>query len=167
MAKKKSKKINWGGGAGFYDPSTKTKINSSVKNEQYKKSLEKKNTTSTTKNNNNKSSESPKNTPTAKSGGGSSSTQKSGIEVRNQKQAQREAKIAENHQKLYEVNPFKSSNKSVNKAIQTSIDQNAMRNGNKTSDADAKAKIQNEVFKQNVRNLKSLSIMQRQQFQMQ
>ena len=149
MAKKKSKKINWGGGAGFYDPSTKTKINSSVKNEKYKKSLEKKNTTSTTKNNN-KSSESPKNTPTAKSGGGSSSTQKqkSGIEVRNQKQAQREAKIAENHQKLYEVNPFKSSNKSVNKAIQTSIDQNAMRNGNKTSDADAKAKIQNEVFKQ-------------------
>lgn len=147
MAKKKSKKINWGGGAGFYDPSTKTKINSSVKNEQYKKSLEKKNTTSTTKNNN-KTSESPKNTPTAKSGGGSSSTQKSGIEVRNQKQAQREAKIAENHQKLYEVNPFKSSNKSVNKAIQTSIDQNAMRNGNKTSDADAKAKIQNEVFKQ-------------------
>lgn len=150
MAKKKSKKINWGGGAGFYDPSTKTKINSSVKNEQYKKSLEKKKTTSTTKNNNNKSSESPKNTPTAKSGGGSSSTpkQKSGIEVRNQKQAQREAKIAENHQKQYEVNPFKSSNKSVNKAIQTSIDQNAMRNGNKTSDADAKAKIQNEVFKQ-------------------
>lgn len=150
MAKKKSKKINWGGGAGFYDPSTKTKINSSVKNEQYKKSLEKKNTTSTTKNNNSKSSESPKNTPTAKSSGGSSSTpkQKSGIEVRNQKQAQREAKIAENHQKLYEVNPFKSSNKSVNKAIQTSIDQNAMRNGNKTSDADAKAKIQNEVFKQ-------------------
>lgn len=147
MAKKKSKKINWGGGAGFYDPSTKTKINSSVKNEQYKKSLEKKNTTSTTKNNN-KSSESPKNTPTAKSGGGSSSTPKSGIEVRNQKQAQREAKIAENHQKLYEVNPFKSSNKSVNKAIQTSIDQNAMRNGNKTSDADVKAKIQNEVFKQ-------------------
>lgn len=147
MAKKKSKKVNWGGGAGFYDPSTKTKINSSVKNEQYKKSLEKKKTTSTTKNNN-KSSESPKNTPTAKSGGGSSSTQKSGIEVRNQKQAQREAKIAENHQKLYEVNPFKSSNKSVNKAIQTSIDQNAMRNGNKTSDADAKAKIQNEVFKQ-------------------
>lgn len=147
MAKKKSKKINWGGGAGFYDPSTKTKINSSVKNEKYKKSLEKKNTTSTTKNNN-KSSESPKNTPTAKSGGGSSSTPKSGIEVRNQKQAQREAKIAENHQKLYEVNPFKSSNKSVNKAIQTSIDQNAMRNGNKTSDADAKAKIQNEVFKQ-------------------
>lgn len=148
MAKKKSKKINWGGGAGFYDPSTKTKINSSVKNEQYKKSLEKKNTTSTTKNNNNKSSESPKNTPTAKSSGGSSSTPKSGIEVRNQKQAQREAKIAENHQKLYEVNPFKSSNKSVNKAIQTSIDQNAMRNGNKTSDADTKAKIQNEVFKQ-------------------
>lgn len=150
MAKKKSKKVNWGGGAGFYDPSTKTKINSSVKNEQYKKSLEKKKTTSTTKNNNNKSSESQKNTPTAKSGGGSSSTpkQKSGIEVRNQKQAQREAKIAENHQKLYEVNPFKSSNKSVNKAIQTSIDQNAMRNGNKTSDADAKAKIQNEVFKQ-------------------
>lgn len=147
MAKKKSKKINWGGGAGFYDPSTKTKINSNVKNEKYKKSLEKKKTTSTTKNNN-KSSESPKNTPTAKSGGGSSSTQKSGIEVRNQKQAQREAKIAENHQKLYEVNPFKSSNKSVNKAIQTSIDQNAMRNGNKTSDADAKAKIQNEVFKQ-------------------
>lgn len=149
MAKKKSKKINWGGGAGFYDPSTKTKINSSVKNEKYKKSLEKKNTQSTAKNNN-KSSESPKNTPTAKSGGGSSSTQKqkSGIEVRNQKQAQREAKIAENHQKLYEVNPFKSSNKSVNKAIQTSIDQNAMRNGNKTSDADAKAKIQNEVFKQ-------------------
>lgn len=149
MAKKKSKKVNWGGGAGFYDPSTKTKINSSVKNEKYKKSLEKKNTTSTTKNNN-KSSESPKNTPTAKSGGGSSSTpkQKSGIEVRNQKQAQREAKIAENHQKQYEVNPFKSSNKSVNKAIQTSIDQNAMRNGNKTSDADAKAKIQNEVFKQ-------------------
>jgi hypothetical protein len=149
MAKKKSKKINWGGGAGFYDPSTKTKINGNVKNEKYKKSLEKKNTTSTTKNNN-KSSESPKNTPTAKSGGGSSSTpkQKSGIEVRNQKQAQREAKIAENHQKLYEVNPFKSSNKSVNKAIQTSIDQNAMRNGNKTSDADAKAKIQNEVFKQ-------------------
>lgn len=150
MAKKKSKKINWGGGAGFYDPSTKTKINGNVKNEKYKKSLEKKNTTSTTKNNNSKSSESPKNTPTAKSGGGSSSTpkQKSGIEVRNQKQAQREAKIAENHQKLYEVNPFKSSNKSVNKAIQTSIDQNAMRNGNKTSDADAKAKIQNEVFKQ-------------------
>lgn len=150
MAKKKSKKINWGGGAGFYDPSTKTKINSNVKNEKYKKSLEKKNTTSTAKNNNSKSSESPKNTPTAKSGGGSSSTpkQKSGIEVRNQKQAQREAKIAENHQKLYEVNPFKSSNKSVNKAIQTSIDQNAMRNGNKTSDADAKAKIQNEVFKQ-------------------
>lgn len=147
MAKKKSKKINWGGGAGFYDPSTKTKINSSVKNEKYKKSLEKKNTTGTAKNNN-KSSESPKNTPTAKSGGGSSSTQKSGIEIRNQKQAQREAKIAENHQKLYEVNPFKSSNKSVNKAIQTSIDQNAMRNGNKTSDADAKAKIQNEVFKQ-------------------
>ena len=147
MAKKKSKKINWGGGAGFYDPNDKTKINSSVKNEQYKKSLEKKNTKSNTKNNN-KSSESSKNTPTAKSGGGSSSTQKSGIEVRNQKQAQREAKIAENHQKLYEVNPFKSSNKSVNKAIQTSIDQNAMRNGNKTSDADAKAKIQNEVFKQ-------------------
>lgn len=147
MAKKKSKKINWGGGAGFYDPNDKTKINSSVKNEKYKKSLEKKNTTSTTKNNN-KSSESPKNTPTVKSGGGSSSTQKSGIEVRNQKQAQREAKIAENHQKLYEVNPFKSSNKSVNKAIQTSIDQNAMRNGNKTSDADEKAKIQNEVFKQ-------------------
>lgn len=149
MAKKKSKKINWGGGAGFYDPNDKTKINSSVKNEQYKKSLEKKNTKSNTKNNNNnKSSESSKKTPTAKSGGGSSSTQKSGIEVRNQKQAQREAKIAENHQKLYEVNPFKSSNKSVNKAIQTSIDQNAMRNGNKTSDADAKAKIQNEVFKQ-------------------
>lgn len=147
MAKKKSKKINWGGGAGFYDPSDKTTIHGNVKNEQYKKSLEKKNTTSTTKNNN-KSSESPKNTPTAKSGGGSSSTTKSGIEVRNQKQAQREAKIAENHQKLYEVNPFKSSNKSVNKAIQTSIDQNAMRNGNKTSDADAKAKIQNEVFKQ-------------------
>ncbi len=149
MAKKKSKKINWGGGAGFYDPSDKTKINSSVKNEQYKKSLEKKNTTkSSVKTNNNKSSESSKNTPTAKSGGGSSSTPKSGIEVRNQKQAQREAKIAENHQKQYEVNPFKSSNKSVNKAIQTSIDQNAMRNGNKTSDADAKAKIQNEVFKQ-------------------
>lgn len=151
MAKKKSKKINWGGGAGFYDPSDKTTIHGNVKNEQYKKSLEKKKTTSTTKNNNNnKSSESPKNTPTAKSGGGSSSTpkQKSGIEVRNQKQAQREAKIAENHQKLYEVNPFKSSNKSVNKAIQTSIYQNAMRNGNKTSDADAKAKIQNEVFKQ-------------------
>ena len=147
MAKKKSKKINWGGGAGFYDPSDKTTIHGNVKNEQYKKSLEKKNTTSTTKNNN-KSSESPKNTPTAKSGGGSSSTPKSGIEVRNQKQAQREAKIAENHQKLYEVNPFKSSNKSVNKAIQTSIDQNAMRNGNKTSDADAKAKVQNELFKQ-------------------
>lgn len=147
MAKKKSKKINWGGGAGFYDPNDKTKINSSVKNEQYKKSLEKKNSKSNTKNNN-KSSESPKNTPTAKSGGGSSSTQKSGIEVRNQKQAQREAKIAENHQKLYEVNPFKSSNKPVNKAIQTSIDQNAMRYGNKTSDADEKAKIQNEVFKQ-------------------
>ncbi len=146
MAKKKSKKINWGGGAGFYDPNDKTKINSSVKNEQYKKSLEKQNTKRNT--NNNKSSESSKKTPTAKSGGGSSSTQKSGIEVRNQKQAQREAKIAENHQKLYEVNPFKSSNKSVNKAIQTSTDQNAMRNGNKTSDADAKAKIQNEVFKQ-------------------
>lgn len=148
MAKSKSKKINWGGGAGFYDPSDKTKINSSVKNEKYKKSLEKKNTTKSNTKNNNKSSESSKNTPTAKSGGGSSSTQKSGIEVRNQKQAQREAKIAENHQKQYEVNPFKSSNKSVNKAIQTSIDQNAMRNGNKTSDADAKAKIQNEVFKQ-------------------
>lgn len=148
MAKSKSKKINWGGGAGFYDPSDKTKINSSVKNEQYKKSLEKKNTTKSNTKNNNKSSESSKNTPTAKSGGGSSSTPKSGIEVRNQKQAQREAKIAENHQKQYEVNPFKSSNKSVNKAIQTSIDQNAMRNGNKTSDADAKAKIQNEVFKQ-------------------
>lgn len=145
MAKKKSKKINWGGGAGFYDPSDKTTIHGNVKNEQYKKSLEKKNTK-----NNNKSSESPKNTPTAKSGGGSSSTpkQKSGIEVRNQKQEQREAKIAENHQKLYEVNPFKSPNKSVNKAIQTSIDQNAMRYGNKTSDADEKAKIQNEVFKQ-------------------
>lgn len=148
MAKSKSKKINWGGGAGFYDPSDKTKINSSVKNEKYKKSLEKKNTTKSNTKNNNKSSESSKNTPTAKSGGGSSSTPKSGIEVRNQKQAQREAKIAENHQKQYEVNPFKSSNKSVNKAIQTSIDQNAMRNGNKTSDADAKAKIQNEVFKQ-------------------
>lgn len=148
MAKSKSKKINWGGGAGFYDPSDKTKINSSVKNEQYKKSLEKKNTTKSNTKNNNKSSESSKNTPTAKSGGGSSSTPKSGIEVRNQKQAQREAKIAENHQKQYEVNPFKSSNKSVNKAIQTSIDQNAMRYGNKTSDADAKAKIQNEVFKQ-------------------
>ena len=148
MAKSKSKKINWGGGAGFYDPSDKTKINSSVKNEKYKKSLEKKNTTKSNTKNNNKPSESSKNTPTAKSGGGSSSTQKSGIEVRNQKQAQREAKIAENHQKQYEVNPFKSSNKSVNKAIQTSIDQNAMRNGNKTSDADAKAKIQNEVFKQ-------------------
>lgn len=148
MAKSKSKKINWGGGAGFYDPSDKTKINSSVKNEKYKKSLEKKNTTKSNAKNNNKPSESSKNTPTAKSGGGSSSTQKSGIEVRNQKQAQREAKIAENHQKQYEVNPFKSSNKSVNKAIQTSIDQNAMRNGNKTSDADAKAKIQNEVFKQ-------------------
>ena len=146
MAKKKSKKINWGGGAGFYDPNDKTKINSSVKNEQYKKSLEKQNTKRNT--NNNKSSESSKKTPTAKSGGGSSSTQKSGIEVRNQKQAQREAKIAENRQKLYEVNPFKSSNKSVNKAIQTSIDQNAMRYGNKTSDADEKAKIQNEVFKQ-------------------
>ena len=146
MAKKKSKKINWGGGAGFYDPNDKTKINSSVKNEQYKKSLEKQNTKRNT--NNNKSSESSKKTPTAKSGGGSSSTQKSGIEVRNQKQAQREAKIAENHQKQYEVNPFKSSNKSVNKAIQTSIDQNAMRYGNKTSDADEKAKIQNEVFKQ-------------------
>lgn len=146
MAKKKSKKINWGGGAGFYDPNDKTKINSSVKNEKYKKSLEKKNTNNNT--NNNKSSESSKKTPTAKSGGGSSSTQKSGIEVRNQKQAQREAKIAENHQKLYEVNPFKSSNKSVNKVIQTSIDQNAMRYGNKTSDADEKAKIQNEVFKQ-------------------
>lgn len=146
MAKKKSKKINWGGGAGFYDPSTKTKINSSVKNEQYKKSLEKKNT------NNNKSSESPKNTPTAKSGGGSSSTKANtkpnGIQNTNKKMEERSAKIAENHQKLYEVNPFKSSNKSVNKAIQTSIDQNAMRNGNKTSDADAKAKIQNEVFKQ-------------------
>ena len=50
MAKKKSKKINWGGGAGFYDPNDKTKINSSVKNEQYKKSLEKKNTKSNTKN---------------------------------------------------------------------------------------------------------------------
>lgn len=148
MAKSKSKKINWGGGAGFYDPSDKTKINSSVKNEKYKKSLEKKNTTKSNTKNNNKSSESSKNTPTAKSGGGSSSTPKSGIEVRNQKQSQREAKIAENHQKQYEVNPFKSSNKSVNKAIQTSIDQNAMRNGNKTSDADAKAKIQNEVFKQ-------------------
>lgn len=151
MAKKKSKKINWGGGAGFYDPSTKTKINSSVKNEKYKKSLEKKNTTSTTKNNN-KSSESPKNTPTAKSGGGSSSTKANtkpnGIQNTNKKMEERSAKIAENHQKLYEVNPFKSSNKSVNKAIQTSIDQNAMRNGNKTSDADAKAKIQNEVFKQ-------------------
>lgn len=146
MAKKKSKKINWGGGAGFYDPSTKTKINSSVKNEKYKKSLEKKNT------NNNKSSESPKNTPTAKSGGGSSSTKANtkpnGIQNTNKKMAERSAKIAENHQKFYEVNPFKSSNKSVNKAIQTSIDQNAMRNGNKTSDADAKAKIQNEVFKQ-------------------
>lgn len=150
MAKKKSKKINWGGGAGFYDPSDKTTIHGNVKNEKYKKSLEKKTTSTTNNNNNNKSSESPKNTPTAKSGGGSSSTpkQKSGIEVRNQKQVQREAKIAENHQKLYEVNPFKSSNKSVNKAIQTSIDQNAMRNGNKTSDADTKAKIQNEVFKQ-------------------
>lgn len=148
MAKSKSKKINWGGGAGFYDPSDKTKINSSVKNEKYKKSLEKKNTTKSNTKNNNKPSESSKNTPTAKSGGGSSSTPKSGIEVRNQKQAKREAKIAENHQKQYEVNPFKSSNKSVNKAIQTSIDQNAMRNGNKTSDADAKAKIQNEVFKQ-------------------
>lgn len=146
MAKKKSKKINWGGGAGFYDPNDKTKINSSVKNEQYKKSLEKQNTKRNT--NNNKPSESSKKTPTAKSGGGSSSTQKSGIEVRNQKQAHREAKIAENHQKLYEVNPFKSSNKSVNKAIQTSIDQNAMRYGNKTSDADEKAKIHNEVFKQ-------------------
>lgn len=147
MAKKKSKKINWGGGAGFYDPSDKTKINSSVKNEQYKKSLEKKNTK-----NNNKSSESPKNTPTAKSGGGSSSTKvntkPNGIQNTNKKMEERSAKIAENHQKFYEVNPFKSSNKSVNKAIQTSIDQNAMRYGNKTSDADEKAKIQNEVFKQ-------------------
>lgn len=147
MAKKKSKKINWGGGAGFYDPSDKTTIHGNVKNEQYKKSLEKKNTK-----NNNKSSESPKNTPTAKSGGGSSSTKANtkpnGIQNTNKKMEERSAKIAENHQKLYEVNPFKSSNKSVNKAIHTSIDQNAMRNGNKTSDADAKAKIQNEVFKQ-------------------
>ena len=39
MAKKKSKKINWGGGAGFYDPSDKTTIHGNVKNEKYKKSL--------------------------------------------------------------------------------------------------------------------------------
>lgn len=191
MAKKKSKKINWGGGAGFYDPSTKTKINSSVKNEQYKKSLEKKNT------NNNKSSESPKNTPTAKSGGGSSSNYakgntstlkaaskysnnptkqedlsqyvtkpkksdwkiggssaniqtkvKTGIESTNQKMLERSAKIAQNHQNLQQGKTYKSGNASIDKSIQASADQNAMRNGNKTSDADKKAQLQNEVYKQ-------------------
>jgi hypothetical protein len=191
MAKKKSKKVNWGGGAGFYDPSTKTKINSSVKNEQYKKSLEKKNTK------NNKSSESPKNTPTAKSGGGSSSNYakgkrstekaasnynnnptkqedlsqyatkpkksdwkiggssaniqtkvKTGIESTNQKMLERSAKIAQNHQNLQQGKTYKSGNDSIDKSIKASIDQNAMRNGNKTSDADKKAQLQNEVNKQ-------------------
>ena len=192
MAKKKSKKVNWGGGAGFYDPSTKTKINSSVKNEQYKKSLEKKNTK-----NNNKSSESPKNTPTAKSGGGSSSNHakgntstvkatsnynnnpskqedlsqyatkpkksdwkiggssaniqtkvKTGIDSTNQKMLERSAKIAQNHQNLQQGKTYKSGNDSIDKSIKASIDQNAMRNGNKTSDADKKAQLQNEVYKQ-------------------
>nr|DAH74610.1 MAG TPA: MAEBL protein [Caudoviricetes sp.] len=192
MAKKKSKKINWGGGAGFYDPSTKTKINSSVKNEQYKKSLEKK-----SKKNNNKSSESPKNTPTAKSGGGSSSNYakgntstvkaasnysnnptkqedlsqyvtkpkksdwkiggssaniqtkvKTGIESTNQKMLERSAKIAQNHQNLQQGKTYNSGNASIDKSIQASADQNAMRNGNKTSDADKKAQLQNEVYKQ-------------------
>lgn len=192
MAKKKSKKINWGGGAGFYDPSTKTKIHGNVKNEQYKKSLEKKNTK-----NNNKSSESPKNTPTAKSGGGSSSNYakgntstvkaasnysnnptkqedlsqyvtkpkksdwkiggssaniqtkvKTGIESTNQKMLERSAKIAQNHQNLQQGKTYKSGNASIDKSIQASADQNAMRNGNKTSDADKKAQLQNEVYKQ-------------------
>ena len=192
MAKSKSKKINWGGGAGFYDPSDKTKINSSVKNEKYKKSLEKKNTK-----NNNKSSVSSKNTPTAKSGGGSSSNYakgntsttkaasnysnnptkqedlsqyvnkskksdwkiggtsaniqtkvETGISKTNQKMLDRSAKIAQNHQNLQQGKSYKSGNVSIDKSIQASIDQNAMRNGNKTSDADKKAKEQNEVRKQ-------------------
>lgn len=192
MAKKKSKKINWGGGAGFYDPSDKTTIHGNVKNEQYKKSLEKK-----SKKNNNKSSESPKNTPTAKSGGGSSSNYakgntsavkaaskysnnptkqedlsqyvtkpkksdwkiggssaniqtkvKTGIESTNQKMLERSAKIAQNHQNLQQGKTYKSGNASIDKSIQASADQNAMRNGNKTSDADKKAQLQNEVYKQ-------------------
>lgn len=192
MAKKKSKKINWGGGAGFYDPSDKTTIHGNVKNEQYKKSLEKK-----SKKNNNKSSESPKNTPTAKSGGGSSSNYakgntstvkaasnysnnptkqedlsqyvtkpkksdwkiggssaniqtkvKTGIESTNQKMIEMSAKIAQNHQNLQQGKTYKSGNASIDKSIQASADQNAMRNGNKTSDADKKAQLQNEVYKQ-------------------
>lgn len=192
MAKKKSKKINWGGGAGFYDPSDKTTIHGNVKNEQYKKSLENK-----SKKNNNKSSESPKNTPTAKSGGGSSSNYvkgntstvkaasnysnnptkqedlsqyvtkpkksdwkiggssaniqtkvKTGIDNTNQKMLERSAKIAQNHQNLQQGKSYKSGNASIDKSIQASIDQNAMRNGNKTSDADKKAQLQNEVYKQ-------------------
>ena len=192
MAKKKSKKINWGGGAGFYDPSDKTTIHGNVKNEQYKKSLEKK-----SKKNNNKSSKSPKNTPTAKSGGGSSSNYakgntstvkaasnysnnptkqedlsqyvtkpkksdwkiggssaniqtkvKTGIDSTNQKMLERSAKIAQNHQNLQQGKTYKSGNDSIDKSIQASADQNAMRNGNKTSDADKKAQLQNEVYKQ-------------------
>ena len=192
MAKKKSKKINWGGGAGFYDPSDKTTIHGNVKNEQYKKSLEKK-----SKKNNNKSSESPKNTPTAKSGGGSSSNYvkgntstvkaasdysnnpteqedlsqyvtkpkksdwkiggssaniqtkvKTGIDSTNQKMLERSAKIAQNHQNLQQGKSYKSGNASIDKSIQASVNQNAMRNGNKTSDADKKAQLQNEVYKQ-------------------
>lgn len=192
MAKKKSKKINWGGGAGFYDPSDKTTIHGNVKNEQYKKSLEKK-----SKKNNNKSSESPKNTPTAKSGGGSSSNYakgntstvkaasnysnnptkqedlsqyvtkpkksdwkiggssaniqtkvKTGIDSTNQKMLERSAKIAQNHQNLQQGKSYKSGNASIDKSIQAYADQNAMRNGNKTSDADKKAQLQNEVYKQ-------------------
>lgn len=190
--KKKSKKINWGGGAGFYDPSDKTTIHGNVKNEQYKKSLEKK-----SKKNNNKSSESPKNTPTAKSGGGSSSNYakgntsavkaasnysnnptkqedlsqyvtkpkksdwkiggsssniqtkvKTGIDSTNQKMLERSAKIAQNHQNLQQGKSYKSGNASIDKSIQASVNQNAMRNGNKTSDADKKAQLQNEVYKQ-------------------
>lgn len=192
MAKKKSKKINWGGGAGFYDPSDKTTIHGNVKNEQYKKSLEKK-----SKKNNNKSSKSPKNTPTAKSGGGSSSNYakgntstvkavsnysnnptkqedlsqyvtkpkksdwkiggssaniqtkvKTGIDSTNQKMLERSAKIAQNHQNLQQGKSYKSGNASIDKSIQASVNQNAMRNGNKTSDADKKAQLQNEVYKQ-------------------
>ena len=192
MAKKKSKKINWGGGAGFYDPSDKTTIHGNVKNEQYKKSLEKK-----SKKNNNKSSESPKNTPTAKSGGGSSANYvkgntstvkaasnysnsptkqedlsqyvtkpkksdwkiggssaniqtkvKTGIDSTNQKMLERSAKIAQNHQNLQQGKSYKSGNASIDNSIQASVNQNAMRNGNKTSDADKKAQLQNEVYKQ-------------------
>lgn len=152
------------GGSGIYDSSTKKKINSTVNQQTSsntkttstkKETSTKKDTTKNTNKSTTKSIETKVNTNLGSSydtktgkrtngsalGNATKERNKSSVQKTQDKLAQRQAKIGQNHESLSNSSSkaYKTGKESIDSAIQSSVDQANKRYGNKTSTSDVDA----------------------------